>query len=580
MRNNNTIRLLCFTLALIIALCGLGACKQGGTASTPSDASNSSEVSSSEPDASSEEPTAEEPQDAGDPADDGWYDGLEEVGADEENDNPFLTTANLNIYNKTPVQNDFGGFGGVYHAFPYRSDNFGRQYTEEMAEFEIQRAIRSGISSARTFYEMNSAWDSKTKSWNWESDDMQALYKFCLGLKKGGVEVLINHWYHNQYLFTSYHWSDESADGDSTPGRTHPGITVEGDQAATLSNFADFMAETVRQLRAHGCTNATTISIATEPGAWWSDKWGNSSEMPAYQEKCAKSQAEAINTVSQRLKEDGIRNLVKIQGPNVSGDENAGPYLKAFLKYVDSDACDLISAHKYYGNDLTADNYDLWKMGAEVYCEQTTPQKFVWDEYNCSPAAAESIASRHSAYNGMQLALAQVCFLNYGMKSSYIWSLLDQQWPNNYTTSNDSFKDGVQMCGLAPTLLESSIVFPPYYSFSLVANALGDVGSKVYRGDDDTAEGVYAAMTENQQGEVSIMAVSTNIEDTQLTLHFEKSLNGATLYRHVYNPNKITCTTGGELINPDLKITDTNTVLEDVIEPYCVVVYTTKKLWK
>ena len=92
--------------------------------------------------------------------------------------------------------------------------------------------------------------------------------------------------------------------------------------------------------------------------------------------------------------------------------------------------------------------------------------------------------------------------------------------------------------------------------------------------------GVYAAMTENQQGEVSIMAVSTNIEDTQLTLHFEKSLNGATLYRHVYNPNKITCTTGGELINPDLKITDTNTVLEDVIEPYCVVVYTTKKLWK
>ena len=254
-------------------------------------------------------------------------------------------------------------------------------------------------------------------------------------------------------------------------------------------------------------------------------------------------------------------------------------YFKYFKKHVDPDACDLFSMHRYNGTDLTADNYDLWKMWAELYRETTSFENFVWDEYNTCVQGENSYLSKGNAYNGTQLALGQICMLNYGVYTSYIWTLYDQQWPNNSVTKPaDNFFDGIHKHGIAPSLLESSIVFPPYYSFSLVANALGDKGSKVYRGDDDTYEGVYAAMTENQQGEVSIVAVSTNIEDTKLTLNFEKSLNGVTLYRHVYHPNKITCTTGGEMINPDLQLTNTNTVLKDVIEPYCVVVYTMKKL--
>lgn len=136
------------------------------------------------------------------------------------------------------------------------------------------------------------------------------------------------------------------------------------------------------------------------------------------------------------------------------------------------------------------------------------------------------------------------------------------------------------MCGIAPTFLLSSIVFPPYYSFSLVANALGDKGSKLYRGDDDTYEGVYAAMSESPDGEISIVVASTNIDETQLTLNFEKSLQGKTFYRHVYEPYNVVCTTEGELINPDLKLTNTTTALKDIIKPFNVVVYTTKKLVK
>lgn len=584
MKNNILIKILCLTFALVMAVSALGACNSDKTSSDPVSSSSSTVSDPSEEITSSEDSTSSETETASDDnADDDWsgYDDLAEYDEDAYSDDYY--TAKLNIYNKTAVQEDFYGFGGVYHAFPYRSDNYGRQYTEKMAEAEIQRAINSGITMARTTYSIDNAWDSQTKSWNWESEIMQAMYKFCLGLKEGGVEVLVNHWYCNNFLFTTYPWADdgEKVTKPGVQNDCHEAIAVKGDQQATLENFAAFMSETVKQFRAHGCTNVTTISIATEPYATWNENMADIVSNEEIKEAAAKDMAWAHNTLNACLKKDGIRNIIDIMGPNFSGVEDAALYYKYFKKYVDSDSCDLISLHKYHGSDLTADNYDLWKDCAEIYkTEVGSFENFVWDEYNCSPSSENSIAYRHNSFNGTQLALAQVCFMNYGMKSSFIWSLLDQQWPNNASTNLDSFRDGVHMCGTAPTFLQSSIVFPPYYSFSLVANALGDKGSKVYRGDDDTYEGVYAAMTENKDGDISIIVVSTNISETHFELDFEKSLGGVTLYRHVYNPNNITCTAEAELINPDLKLTNAKMSLKDVIKPYCVAVYTTKKLCK
>ncbi|MBE6760883.1 MAG: hypothetical protein E7551_01180 [Ruminococcaceae bacterium] len=578
--NKYLLKALYFVLVLAIAVSALGACSEKeDTVNSSSDVS--SEVSSNEDvsevedtdEASSEEDTTEE---------DVWYDDLEDTEADDEFEYDDMLTASLNIYNSKAVQDDFMGFGGVYHAFPFRTDDiYGRNYTEKMANAEIKRVINSGITMARTFYSIDDSWDSKAKAFNWESDQMQAIYKYCLALKEGGVEVLINHWYCSSFLFTTYPWG---SDGNKVekPGQQnecHESIRVPGDQQATIENFAEFMAETVRQLRAHGCTNATTISIATEPYATWKEEWADIVSNDEIKNAASKDIAQTINAVSANFKKAGIRKYIKIMGPNFAGGTDATLYYKYFKKHIDPDACDLVSLHNYYGNDLTKDNYDLWKTCAEDYkTEVGSFSNFVWDEYNCSPKAEESIESRHSAYNGVQLALAQVCFMNYGMKSSFIWSLLDQQWPNNSSTSLDSFKDGVHMCGVAPTFLQSSIVFPPYYSFSLAANIVGEKGSKLYRGDDDTYEGVYAAMAENKDGELSILVVNTNITETATELKFEKSLKGKTFYRHVYNVNDITCTAEGELIAPDLKLTNATTVLRDVIEPYSVVVYTTKKV--
>ena len=88
------------------------------------------------------------------------------------------------------------------------------------------------------------------------------------------------------------------------------------------------------------------------------------------------------------------------------------------------------------------------------------------------------------------------------------------------------------------------------------------------------------AVYENKDGELSILVVNTNITETETELKFEKSLKGKTFYRHVYKASDVTCTSEGELIAPDLKLTNATTVLRDVIDPYSVVVYTTKKVLK
>ena len=599
---NNLIKIITLLLVFVLAVSSLGACKKSDNnkntssdtavvdSSEPSNEDNNVDVPSEEEEEPYDEPYDPYENEDGDYYDPGKgndkYEDLKEPDPVPDPDYSDMLTASLNIYNAKPVQDDFMGFGGIYHAFPYRSDKYGREYTEKMAEAEIQRAINSGITTARSYYEINDAWDSQNKKWNWESDEMQAIYKYCLGLKKGDIEVVINHWYCNNFLFVTYPWSYNGGkfDKDSPigiEGDCHEAIAVKGDQQKTLENFAEFMAETVRQLRAHGCTNANIISIATEPYAYWCEEWADRITKDELVDRAAKGMAEAHNAVSSHFKKVGLRSSVRIMGPNFAGDEEAVLYYSHFKKYADPDACDLISLHKYNGSDLVADNYDLWKESAEIYkSELKSFENFVWDEYNLAPSSENVIEYRENPYNGFQIALGQICMLNYGVKTSFLWTLFHQQWPNGTTTNLDGFKDGVHMHGTAPTFLKSSIVFGSYYSFSLAANALGDRGSKVYRGDDDTYEGVYAAMTENKDGELSILVVNTNIEDTAMELKFEKSLKGKTFYRHVYNPGTIVCTADAELIAPDLKITNTKNVLKDVVAPYTVVVYTTKKICK
>ena len=164
--NKYLLKALYFVLVLAIAVSALGACSEKpDTATTSSDIS--SEASSTE-EPSSEETSSDETSD--DAAEDVWYDDLEDTEADDEYEYDDTLKATLNIYNAEAVQDDFMGFGGVYHAFPFRRDDrYGRNYTDKMSNAEIKRVINSGITMARTYYSIDDSWDSKAKDFNWGS---------------------------------------------------------------------------------------------------------------------------------------------------------------------------------------------------------------------------------------------------------------------------------------------------------------------------------------------------------------------------------------------------------------------------
>ena len=579
---NRIVKLICLALVLVLSVAAFSACsgKSGGKKTKKNTKKNSSataEVSSDFSDNSDSSDLTDEEDD--NIYDDDGEEAEEPVDDDAEAD---VVNATVPIFNTTPVQNNFLGFNGVYHGFAYQKDNWGRTLTNKMAELELSRAKSIGLRIARSYYDGGYAWDAKTKKFDWDSEGMKAFYKWSNKLQEGGVKTWISYWYDSTYYLHSYYWSDEDKNG-------HDNNVFEGfadpnkNQQKILENYAEFMADTVEQFHAHGAKNAAYISTATEPGAWWNEDWGTKEERKVFQEMNAGMQSTVANMVHTALQKRGLRNSVEIIGPNLSGDDEAyNEYLYYYQKQLLPGAVDMISAHRYYGSDLIADNYSLWQEKIDVTKKVVDPQKWIWDEYGMSAGGINGPTYRKSSgLYGYQMALANMAFLNNGLKSSAMWTLFDQQWPNNNTNGGgDAWSDGVHLWGCMPTLLRSSFVYPFYHYVNLAFNIMGQTGSKVYAGDKEALDGVYAAMTKGPDGSYNIMVINTNLDAANVTLEFETSLGDATLYRHVYDPNNVFATDDTKLTAPDKKIIHTNKVLKDQIIPYGVAFYTTRRVCK
>lgn len=74
------------------------------------------------------------------------------------------------------------GNNAVYHGYAGMPDDAGRVYSEELCELEADRAATLGVRVVRTFYKWY-AWDAEKQVWNWESEKMQAFYRWLDRLK-------------------------------------------------------------------------------------------------------------------------------------------------------------------------------------------------------------------------------------------------------------------------------------------------------------------------------------------------------------------------------------------------------------
>lgn len=557
-------------------------------------------------------------------SDDDWTDPEDGEGEEE------LTVYPAKFFNgSAPVINTYRGAGSVlyelYTYMPYK--NKMNMFTEREAQEQFNRMQQIGISLVRTDYNTYMNYVAETGSWDFENTDyMKAFIKEGLEMKKRNIDIaIVPGWSHHALV-------DDTSSIDSKQLYVQPEVYDEngkyliGDDmyysykegnkfnaagkvmtkaewkqamnagfAATTANWTKWMKDSILTLRAKGLTNLNTIIMFTEPcKVFWT------AEKRLHHYECYVQSCKAMDSM---LKSVGLRSQFKLVGPNIAYDQGGGTVKDgiavdySFKKLKDpansyseglaymlenaAEYLDVFSVHTYYkSNDPTKDvYYDLAKQYSSDWMSTmkryATGKEFWVDEWAVGESDRAQ-AYHDSPYLGTQMAISTIAMQEQGISNSVYWSLYNQQWPNNINTGGE-FTNGVQMCGLANSLQLSTIPSTQYYAFALLSRFYSGM-NRVYKSSYEEMVGVYYAMLGNQKGGVTITAVNNNSEAVKAEISLEKSLNGATLYRHVYNPNTMKKNAVTQVVPADRAYRPVNGKLVDILEPGCVAIYTTEKL--
>ncbi|MBE6760790.1 MAG: hypothetical protein E7551_00715 [Ruminococcaceae bacterium] len=207
-------------------------------------------------------------------------------------------------------------------------------------------------------------------------------------------------------------------------------------------------------------------------------------------------------------------------------------------------------------------------------CAKTTinyvpKNKPVWfDEYN---VRAEK-DSYHTPIHGTHLAASMQSLMNSGIQSSLMWTLFDQQWPNNHCTNNDCFVDGDHRCGIMPVLTRSLVPHPGYYAVALVMKFMGgDPGTYIYEGEGKNL--VHATVSKMPDGNFSVLVINNKLQPDEFSIDFSEIV-GLKLNRYVYDPETIVPDETATLIESD-SVFEVQNKLSDKLPAGAVAVYTT-----
>ena len=116
-----------------------------------------------------------------------------------------IKKVSLKINNDNCIQEYFHGVGGVYHAYTFRDDFPDKKYTEEECNIELERVQKMQLKIARTFFDLVAYKDG---IWDWNCEEMQALYKWLSKMKEFDVEVALNAaWWISGHIFGNEDWN-------------------------------------------------------------------------------------------------------------------------------------------------------------------------------------------------------------------------------------------------------------------------------------------------------------------------------------------------------------------------------------
>lgn len=236
---------------------------------------------------------------------------------------------------------------------------------------------------------------------------------------------------------------------------------------------------------------------------------------------------------------------------------------------------------EFVGKDnlQTADTYYSWLKWAKTGLQYVPDGKTYWfDEYNWS-FGRNSESPVDNAYllqdktRGVEFAVANTAFINAGVQSSLLWTLFDQQWPDNKAHNINNYYYGDHRWGIMPCLKRTEVPYPAYYAFSLLSRYLGgSEGTKAYAGV--APDLISASVVEAPNGDVTILIVNKRREYVDFELDLGK-FSEKTFNRHIYNPWDIFPNKFASIIGID-KVFESCDSLNDKLPPISFAVYTTR----
>lgn len=554
----------------------------------------------------------------------------------------LYTDKNVTINNgSTPyISESFKGINStVYHCYTFMDDAHGRTYTDDMARVEMDRLVDSGITNVRTVFKSQFAWDSSTNKWNWDSKDMQAVYKWAKMLQQRGITITLNAGWHI-YDFIYYYDYNKNNNANKYSENGHSsipevdylhgvGTAVYGEdaKAAVLANmsgtgltanelahysvaaarYGEWIKQALQQFKSHGVNNVKYVIPFTESGDFVEND-------PTY------SYGEwLVMTVGlhNALKDAGIRNNYKLIGPGQSlySRHNRQQTLLDFtLKFMNSNAdyenlIDILSSHQYsyivddrgnigtiyepynlYNNTL--DNFNYYNN--EIAKNGASDMEFWCDEF-----FAQGSDAHWKDGVGMQMtqfAAGLTAAMNTGVDSLVSWQLFDTNWLS--TGTNKEFVGGVHAVGTCPSLCkvndtctvtncdcknynEYSSYTPrvTYYGINLLGKYLNNKHAKVYStsvsNGTDADGGLYVSSIKSDDGSTVLLVVNTTAKSTNVTFKFEGD-NDGDFTRYTYNPNGITPTEAATSLPSDGTVTVTDGSFYDSIAPGSFAIYVQK----
>lgn len=487
-----------------------------------------------------------------------------------------FTTNQVFTFAKTAVNSNIKGTGGILPCWWYFPDStIDGGYSESDIQIAVEQLKNMKVSIVRCLsFQPGYAWDEASSSYNWDSVYMKAFYRYAKVLKDNGMEIVINP---NRNLA-----DPQAGEPVCTPFKRASDAKNE-DEYNRL--YGEWVVELIKEvIIKRGFTNIKYLMYNTEANNIGDVKADNETAYYAEHKKYFDLYLGRIKASDKAMRETGVRNYLKIVGPNAVTAPTAKGYEKhcgkRWLEWAvqyGNDCIDIYSAHFYaYLTDYTQDAYhDLLKQEQEfVEIVKPTGKEFWHDEFNTMKQGYSSATEKEDdPLQPTTLASMVLAMYEGGAQSSMLWYLFDVKWPESDLTAPPERFEGIHYGGVCPVSYESTIPYTSYYLWCALGSAI-KTGDTVYSGST-TGENFHSVMFKHADGTYSIVAVNITWDKTDVTFKLPVSLKGKEFTKTVYDPTTVTPTTEYKPLEPMGTVKITNS-FKDTIGSYQVVVYNQK----